>query len=241
MRPPARWVIAVLLLVVAFPLAPAADSPRPRKKAVPTCQYETRTVEGWTVHVNKALLNEQRELGAKALRLLEVKLYDISRVVPAKALAELRKVPIWLGVEDGSAPCAEYHPSKDWLTQHGYNPDKAKAVEIGSAARFVEWSKEQPWMVLHELAHAYHDRVLGFDHAGVKAAYEAAKGAKLYESVLHVRGRKERAYAIRNHHEYFAEGTEAYFGTNDFYPFVRGELKQHDPRLYKVLEEVWGK
>jgi hypothetical protein len=40
--------------------------------------------------------------------------------------------------------------------------------------------------------------------------------------------------------EYFAEGTEAYLGTNDFYPFVRGELIRHDPLLAELLSEVWG-
>ena len=34
--------------------------------------------------------------------------------------------------------------------------------------------------------------------------------------------------------------TEAYFGTNDFYPFVKAELKECDPRMYQLLEEVWG-
>lgn len=40
--------------------------------------------------------------------------------------------------------------------------------------------------------------------------------------------------------EYFAEGTEAYFYRNDFYPFVRAELKEHDPVLHDLLEEIWG-
>jgi hypothetical protein len=39
--------------------------------------------------------------------------------------------------------------------------------------------------------------------------------------------------------EYFAEATEAFFGTNDFYPFVRAELLQHDPELFKLLETLW--
>ena len=29
--------------------------------------------------------------------------------------------------------------------------------------------------------------------------------------------------------EFFAEMTEAYFGSNDFYPFVTSELKQAKP------------
>jgi hypothetical protein len=220
------------------------SSPRDGKRAgkfVPTEQYAKRSVEGWPVLVNKELLDEQAELGAQALRLLEVKLYDVGRAVPAKAVAQLKKVPIWLGVDDGHAPCAEYHPSIEFLRSHGYNPEKAKAVEIGNARRFIEWSKSQPAMVLHELAHAYHDQVLSFDHAAVKAAYERAAESKQYESVLHTSGRKQKAYALENHREYFAEASEAYFGTNDFYPFVRSELKEHDAGMFRLLEELWGK
>ena len=47
-------------------------------------------------------------------------------------------------------------------------------------------------------------------------------------------------YGLNNHKEYFAESTEAYLGVNDFYPFVRAELQKHDPRMYKVMEAVWG-
>jgi len=58
--------------------------------------------------------------------------------------------------------------------------------------------------------------------------------------VLLYTGRKVRAYAANNDKEYFAEGTEAYFYRNDFYPFVRAELKEHDPVLHDLLEEIWG-
>ena len=156
-------------------------------------------------------------------------------------MTELQKILIWLGVDDGYAPCAEYHPDKEFLKQHGFNPDKAKCVEIGNASRFLTWSVNQPMMILHELAHAYHDQVLGFDHAEIQATYQSAKDSKIYDAVLRANGKTERAYAITSAKEYFAESTEAYFGTNDYYPFVRIELKQHDPRMYKLLEQLWGK
>ena len=41
--------------------------------------------------------------------------------------------------------------------------------------------------------------------------------------------------------EYFAEATEANFGANDFYPFVRAELREHDPEAYALTESIWGK
>ncbi len=212
-----------------------------RRAYVPTKDYAKRSIEGWTVYVNKKLLADQAELGTKALRLLEIKLYEIRRVVPPAACRKLQDVPIWLGVDDGHAPCAEYHPSRDWLAENGFNPDKAKSVEIGNAARFLEWSKDQPAMVLHELAHSYLDRVLGSNHPGIKAAYDSALKSGTYKSVLRNNGKIERAYALTDPQEYFAEASEAFFGTNDFYPFVRVELEKHDPRLYKVLVEVWNR
>ena len=62
----------------------------------------------------------------------------------------------------------------------------------------------------------------------------------LYETVLLFNGKKVRHYGLRDHKEYFAEGTEAYFYHNDFYPFVRAELKEHDPALHELLVEIWG-
>ena len=219
--------------------ARAAETTPASKRFVPTTKYATTRVAGWTVRVNRELLTTQSDLGSNALALLAVKLRDITNTVPAHACDALKRVPIWLGVNDGHAPCAEYHPSKDWLARNGYNPDKAKGVEIGHARKFLDWSPQQPAMILHELAHAYHDQVLGFSDRRIRQAYEHAKADGLYESVTRHNGKKERAYALTDDHEYFAEATEAFFGTNDFYPFTRAELKQHDPKIFKILEEVW--
>ena len=93
--------------------------------------------------------------------------------------------------------------------------------------------------MLHPLARAYHDRVLGHDHPGIKKAYAAAQEKGRYEKVLHIGGSHRRHEALQDEQAYFAEGTEAFFGTNDYYPFVRAELKIHDPTLYALLTEVW--
>lgn len=225
-----------------------AESPRPdssadnqpREKYVATDEYLPQQLEGWTVRVNRRLLNEDKELGQRALKLLELKLFEIKLLVPPKACEQLQKVPIWLGVNDGHAPCAEYHPNRAWLKDNGYNPDKAKGVEIGCAAKFLDWVKQQPMMILHELSHAYHDQVLSFDHADVRQAFDRAKDSRRYESILRVNNRRERAYAITNPQEYFAECSEAFFGQNDFYPFVRAELKQHDPEMFDLLAKLWN-
>ena len=101
-----------------------------------------------------------------------------------------------------------------------------------------------PVFVLHELAHAYHHRVLGHDHPGIKAAYESAKAGGTYDRVERqdANGRKslDRAYALTNPQEYFAETTEAFFGRNDFFPYTRDQLLQHDPSVCALLASVWG-
>lgn len=104
---------------------------------------------------------------------------------------------------------------------------------------FSMWA-QHPYVVLHELAHAYHDQVLSFDQPEVIAVYDAAKEGGLYEKVLSHTGQTVQHYGMNNHKEYFAESTEAYFGVNDFYPFVRAELKTHDPRMFALLEKIWG-
>jgi hypothetical protein len=220
-------------------VANAAETNGSARPFVPSTKYATTRVAGWTVRVNRELLTTRVELGSNALALLSVKLREITNTVPARACEALKQVPIWLGVDDGHAPCAEYHPSKSWLAEHGYNPDKAKCVEIGNARKFIEWSDRQPAMILHELAHAYHDQVLGFNDGRIREAFSRAKAGGAYEAVKRNNGKTERAYALTDDHEYFAEATEAFFGTNDFYPFTRAELKEHDPELFELLEEVW--
>ena len=124
-----------------------------------------------------------------------------------------------------------YHPDAGWLKEHGMNPDKAKCVEL-AGAEFLRWTIDQPWMVLHELAHAYHDQFLGgFNNAEIRDCFDQANKEKLYDSVSRINNRTETAYAKTNPMEYFAEQSEAFFGANDFFPYVRSELERHDPRM----------
>lgn len=201
--------------------------------------HDVRTIEGFTVEVDRTLTKPGDPLGAAALRLLEVKLYDIGRQVPAAALAKLRTVVIRLDRDDPASTCACYHPSKAWLVEHGFDPALERHVHLANATKFLEWSKDQPSMVLHELAHAYRDQVLGREDARVADAFAKAVASKRYESVLHTNGALEKHYALSNDEEYFAESTEAWFGTNDMYPFVHAELVQFDPDAAKLMGEVW--
>jgi hypothetical protein len=206
-------------------------------------EHTTRDIEGWTVHIDDRLLDADKKVGDHALRILANRLYDIQHVVPADKVAKLRKVAIWIDVSHGKLKPAQYHPSKKWLKDNGFSEKLAKCVHIPVAADFSSLAHQrvQPWSVLHELAHAYHDQVLGFDHAEIKAAYVRFKDGGKYTNTLHINGNKTKHYALNNEKEFFAEMTEAYFGQNDFYPFNRAELKRDEPELYELLTKIWGK
>jgi hypothetical protein len=221
-------------------LAPITHADEPKNAWDPIDRYAEEKIEGWRVLVHKSLHEKENDgLRNDTLKLLDFQLYQITRVVPKGPLEKLQKMPIWVEKAHPRHPCMCYHISPGWLREHGMNPEKAGAVEIANCRNFLRWTITQPWMVLHELAHGYHHQVLGLDHAELKACFERALEAKTYESVAHISGGKRRHYALTNTQEYFAEASEAYFGTNDFFPFVRAELKQHDPALHELLEKVW--
>ena len=203
-----------------------------------------KEIEGWSIKVDPRLLSGEGEAtGKKAFVALANHLQRVKYTVPEEQLARLQKLPIWLDLNHTKLGNMQYHPDRGWLVANGHDPRLVKHVHIPRAkALFARgtWTKH-PYVVMHELAHAYHDQVLSFDHAEVIDAFKQAKAKRNYESVLSHSGRKVRHYALTNHKEYFAESTEAYLGVNDFYPFVRAELKAHDPAMHAVLEKVWGK
>jgi Mlc titration factor MtfA (ptsG expression regulator) len=206
----------------------------------------TRNLAGWTVHVSESLLATNAIPTAHALDLIQAQLEEIVRVVPAPAVIKLQKVPLWISPEyPGIPPRAEYHPDSRWLRAHGRDPAMAHGVEFTNVRIIEAECRRMPMLVLHELAHSYHDLVLGNDYPAIRSAYEKAKVEGNYDRVerCHGDGRPntfERAYAMTNEQEYFAENSEAFFGRNDFFPFNREELARHDPGMFEVLKVVWG-
>jgi len=223
-----------------------AESQKPQPDQAKTVRFDpvVRDIEGWTVHVDPAMLDgEHSQAGAEALKMLANHLQRIRILMPEDRLKKMQTLEIWIEHRHPELHAMQYHPDVKWLTARGYDPRLAKKVHITTARGLLSRGQmlKHPFVILHELAHAYHDQVLGFDHPGIIEAYKKAKASGKYDKVLSHSGRMVRHYAATNPKEYFAEATEAYFYRNDFYPFVRAELKQHDPVLHDLLVEIWGR
>ncbi len=206
--------------------------------------YDSLVLEGYTIYVECQALAEDPDLTNQAIGLLASSLAQINDFgLDALILSALQAVPIfmdWKTTDQGAC----FHPSKKWLLRHGYPIEKWQALEISNVANFVDWCHlNQPYMILHELAHAYHFRVLGMDYEPIEKAYESAMAGARYDTVRYHAGNRRYiqrlAYASNNKLEYFAEITEAFLGRNDFYPFEKGDLWRHDPKGYQLLEDIW--
>jgi peptidoglycan-N-acetylglucosamine deacetylase len=214
--------------------------------ATPPVRFDPvlRDLEGWKVHIEPSLIDgEYREEGAKALAMLANHLQRIKILVPPEPLAKMQTIEIWLEHDHPRLKSMQYHPSKGWLVANRHDPRLARKVHITQARELLSRSQmiKHPAVVLHELAHGYHDQILTFEHPEIIAAYEKARAAGSYTNVLLYTGQRVKHYGLTDPKEYFAEGTEAYFYRNDFFPFVRAELKEHDPSLHDVLVKVWGR
>lgn len=233
-------------LALLFLFLPGYLEAEEKNQDMPAVRFDpvVREMEGWTVHIDPALLEgDDAEEGSRILRMLADHLNRISLLMEEDRLAELRSCEIWIEKHHPTLGAMQYHPALGWLEKNGHDPRLHKKVHIPRAAALVSRQNllKHPAVVLHELAHAYHDQFLGFDHAEIREAWEKAMEESLYDKVLLFNGRFVKHYATTNHKEYFAESTEAYFYRNDFFPFVRAELAEHDPVMHELLEKIWGK
>ena len=243
--------LSTLIAVFAFSSLANAHDPNVQHVASKKIKAEAKhydpvvkKLHGWTVHIDPKLVEgEHAELGKRCISMLANHLERLAIYVKGKQLEDLRKVEFWVEHNNPGLRGAQYHPSKKWLASNGHDPRLAKKVHFPQAANLVNRGQilKHPAVVLHELAHGYHDQILGFDEPRILKAYQKAMKEKLYDKVMLYTGKKVKAYAATDHKEYFAEATEAYFYKNDFYPFVRGELMEHDPHFYKIVQEIWDK
>jgi alpha-L-fucosidase 2 len=232
------WFTALLLSQLT-PASWAAE----KSSLPPPASRTTQSIQGWNVQVDDRLLAPpHNEVGSRALKMLDAKLVDITYVVPGDNLKKLQAVTIVLDLAHGPLHNMQYHPGADWLVEHGYSAKLVKCVHIPEAKDLLtsRCINEQPWVVLHELAHAYHDLVLGFEEPRVMQAFENFRKSGRGDNALLYNGKRVRHYGLTDQKEFFAEMTEAYFGVDDFFPFNAAELMTSEPEIFELMKAIWG-
>ncbi|MBX7105246.1 MAG: hypothetical protein K1X57_14280 [Gemmataceae bacterium] len=255
---------AALLLIAAVGLLPAQDKkaadkksnlPGSKSKLPPEPGYERRQIEGFQVLINKKILDETLDGFARhPFSILEDELRAIGKLMKPDILQKLQTVQIWVEWDNGEAKAngartiAVYHAGSMLAYIRGQSntdPRKGNQIEVVTLKFLSELKQpgrdKQQVVLLHELIHAVHDKVLGRDHPEIVAAFKQAQERKLYESVEHRNGPKREAYANTNHVEYFAEISCMFLDKIDYHPYDRDGLKGYDPEGYKLAEKVWGK
>jgi len=230
-------LIVPLLVLLVVAAAPGKKDEKKTARPDPIDSYEKLEIEGWTLRISEQY--QQREpLKKKVLHEIRTQLHRIAVIVPKPALKKMRDIEIWIEY-DFPGRC-QYHPNKQWLINNGYSGEKVGTIEIPTPQSLLSWRRRPVMTLLHELAHAYHDQVLGFDEPRIKSAFEKARADGKYEQVQRDTGGTVKHYALTDHKEYFAECSEAYLWVNDYEPFVRGDLQRFDPDMHKLLGEIWS-
>lgn len=218
----------------------------PLKAQLSVNGYTNYNLSGFDVLVQDTAFTINSTLTNNAISLLQTKLQEVLQFnINQTKINELKAVPIFMDWNTTTG-AAQYHPSQAWLIANGYIPEKAMCVEISNITNFINWTNQnQPYLVLHELAHAYHHRVLNFNSTTITNAFNNAVSNNLYQNVsYHLGGGnysiQPTAYALSNEKEYFAEITEAYFGLNDYFPFNYNDLNNYDVVGFNAAKSIWG-
>lgn len=208
-------------------------------------EYKVFSVEGWKVSVRIEIANEKST--TKALNLLKGQLEFIKKTLPKGPVSSLQSVKLFFSPNyAGKRGGGEYHPGRQWLVDNGRDPDMALGIEFSDLKNFDKESKRMPAFALHELSHAFHHQFVkdGYENDLIKHAWVKAVESGKYDRVERKdhagRASMDKAYALTNPQEYFAELTEAFFSINDFYPYNREQLKKFDPTGYSMVNKIWN-
>jgi len=209
--------------------------------------YKTMMIDGFTLLVQEKVLDPKNSemFKVKPLEVLDMELKMISAVLAPKPLALLRNILIWVEWDEqltmsngrqGNALAVFYGGTQRQLLREGTQPLKANSVVV---LRMKSLTKEhQPefdtkrCVLLHEMAHAVHFQLIGYENPTVKQTYKLAMERNLYDRT---------SYAATNEHEYFAEMSCAYLNRIDYFPHTREDLKKHDKAGFALMENLWGK
>lgn len=213
----------------------------------PIREYEHTKINGHTIILEMQLKQGEPELARKATKRLADNIDRVFELLPAHARPLLEKTPVFLmygtkATNGGKNSGCEYFQRN--APNHHLHLDKTwgSSIVVYSADNYV-WLSDL-WalkVVIHEMAHAYHLKQWPEKHPYILATWQHAVAAGHFYNVTDREGQRvEKAYALANQMEYFAELSCMYFAECNYYPFNREQLKEYDPDGYWLIRKMWN-
>jgi len=189
--------------------------------------YEKDIVEGWIVSIDKDFFRLEPKLKKEGLPNLEKALSDINKILP-KSFCEFAKRD---GLKIFISPSYKVYnrvgmffvPPEDGSFSTGLERVMSKSIVIVDKSIFMDL-KNLRYYLIHELAHYYHFRVVGYGNKEVWRKFALSKGNPDYKI----------PYAVnRNHMEFFAELSAMFF-------VMRGDLEKMDKEGVILMKRLWS-
>jgi hypothetical protein len=229
------------------PKTPQADQPLEVDYQQPRRKYVAAKRGNLTVWIESQLKAEAPAIADRALDRLKAKRGEALAILPKHARERLANVPFFLlygpkargggrnnGLEYFQKDAPDHHEKLD--------PRWGDAIVVYCAQNYLDisdlWAMKS---LFHEFAHAYQLKQWPEKQPDILRAWENAMNRNLYRNVRDLETKKpiERAYALTNQLEYFAELSCMYFVACNYEPSERNQLKDYDPVGYKMIRKMW--
>jgi hypothetical protein len=229
------------------PKTPRADQPLAVDYQQPRRKYVAAKRGNLTVWVESQLKAEAPAIADRALDRLKAKRGEALAVLPKHARERLANVPFFLlygpKARGGGRNNGLEYFQKDAPDRHEkLDPRWGDAIVVYCAQNYLDISDLWAMKALfHEFAHAYQLKQWPEKQPDILRAWENATNRNLYRNVLDRETKKpiQRAYALTNQLEYFAELSCMYFVGCNYEPSERNKLKDYDPVGYKMIRKMW--
>lgn len=251
---------AFLVALLASILAPLAGPGHAVERAAPApgsdsgkSQYGQQTYRGYVLDLSATAGRQDAAEMLNALR-QQIDIVESAGLSP-RVLKFFRSIPILVDEKaclggkvmasacyGSSAPERAESKSRGVTVWDGEkaqwtNPDPvalAEDMKLGVVMLRPHKMTMQEPLILHELLHAYHARMMpaGVHDAKILSYYDLAKSQQLYPA---------DAYVVTNEREFFAVTASVFlYGKADKDPFTRAKMKEKQPDYYRYLVWLFG-
>lgn len=201
-------LMALIVLLLFLSLAQAAE---------PDSQSSSSMIEYHGFHINTFQLSEDQRATVLPSILKQLDIVE-SVGLPVDVLRFLRGVPLAVDASMRGNPGQYTNQAGSWLV----------------AIRPMVFPENKP-ILLHELLHAYHFKVLTLNNQEILDAYQKAKQSDMYPSNF------QSSHFLENAKEYFAiTGTVYLFGAIQQPPFNCDVLSRSEPEYVAFMTKTFG-